>query len=1352
MNRLAAAQCSAIALAALAGTAIPVAVPTAVAQDAASPRQQPNQNRITLPSGRIGYATPNNLLNQRTIAIPGTTTLLVLWDEIGENGAQTPHYLVSRDGRTVAGRPRDTSYEVALKYGTFDPRAGLGLPQVEQLLQAPAESRLYLVQCHVTALPEFQEQIAALGGEIVRHIPHHTMIVRMDGAAAAQVAQLPFVRWTDRYHTAYKLDAALLATVRESLQERAETHYSLEVFERGMNQQQAVAARVRALGGTVENFTADQFRMEASLTPAALIEIARMDEVHFMEPWQGPGGHDMNIVRSISGADFLTAGTLAFDGQGVRGEVFDTEVRTAHENFTFATTLHGGSAGNAANPHGTSVMSIVFGDGNPSANALGLLPAAESRIFYNYINSSQFTAGQPTRLTLNQQLVDPAGAFRAVFQTSSVGNTQTTQYTTISAEVDDYLYLTQLLSCQSQSNTSNQNSRPQAWAKNIVSVGAYYHINTAGRADDTWPQPVGGSCGATGAASIGPSADARIKPDLSFFYDCTFAATNAGNNIYDDFGGTSGATPSVAGCFGLFFQMWHESVWKGRGGASDVFTSRAKMTTAKAALINTAFKYNWLAGGPNASINRNVQGWGMPDLQNLYNERDSTFIVDEEDALPPLGVKNYYVRVQPGEPVLNVTMSYVDRMGTAAAAIHRVNDLSLRVISPTGTSYWGNNGLTAGNTSTSGGVSNTRDTVENVFVASPAAGVWRIQVFGDDIVQDTHPETAAVDADYSIWATGATEVRDQGPWGYTVQSNGNQHLYRVNLSTGDATDLGLLTFNDSEGVCVGPNGDLFAIGGSNNQLWNISLPPGTLVGPTPPRPPNTDAGLEFFNGTMYNLQGASGNSALYRVNPATASAALVGTSTIFADNLAINGLGQGFAIDGIFTDSLYSVNLGNGALTSIGGLGLGNISVQFGSSFSENQTLYAIDSAGGIYTLNTSTGAATRIAKVDINGVDSAGFEGLAIDRTSACRFQDLPAFASTFTGNTRGYFFTSPVNAQICGLRVPNEFGDTVQNIEVVRFNTAPPLFSATTNNFVSLGRYVNMPADDIVHVDIPISAGDIIGVLGTTGTATAHNSYAGASANTFSTSIKGVTVGTKRLGMQFNLNTTPARDLWTENVSPISRVELYYLDGSNEVYIDGDTLATGSSLTTQPLVNQIGTTTFVGEFVTFTSDPELVAAGALGNILDVSAANPTASLRFNFDVESVTCIYGGNIGGITIEARNAANAVVDTFTQADTNTAPAGPVTLAAPGIRSIQWIDTTGGAFAGIDNIRIRATSGCYANCDNSTTPPILNVADFGCFLTKYAAGDSYANCDGSTTAPVLNVADFGCFLTRYAAGCN
>lgn len=54
-------------------------------------------------------------------------------------------------------------------------------------------------------------------------------------------------------------------------------------------------------------------------------------------------------------------------------------------------------------------------------------------------------------------------------------------------------------------------------------------------------------------------------------------------------------------------------------------------------------------------------------------------------------------------------------------------------------------------------------------------------------------------------------------------------------------------------------------------------------------------------------------------------------------------------------------------------------------------------------------------------------------------------------------------------------------------------------------------------------------------------------------------------------------------------------------------------------------------------------------------------------------------------------------------------------------------------------------CYAdcNCDGA-----LNVADFGCFQTRWAFGNTYADCNGDGA---LNVADFGCFLTRFALGC-
>ena len=58
---------------------------------------------------------------------------------------------------------------------------------------------------------------------------------------------------------------------------------------------------------------------------------------------------------------------------------------------------------------------------------------------------------------------------------------------------------------------------------------------------------------------------------------------------------------------------------------------------------------------------------------------------------------------------------------------------------------------------------------------------------------------------------------------------------------------------------------------------------------------------------------------------------------------------------------------------------------------------------------------------------------------------------------------------------------------------------------------------------------------------------------------------------------------------------------------------------------------------------------------------------------------------------------------------------------------------------------APDSCYPDC---TADGALTVADFGCFQTKFVAGDPYADCndDGVST-----VADFGCFQTRFVAGC-
>ena len=68
---------------------------------------------------------------------------------------------------------------------------------------------------------------------------------------------------------------------------------------------------------------------------------------------------------------------------------------------------------------------------------------------------------------------------------------------------------------------------------------------------------------------------------------------------------------------------------------------------------------------------------------------------------------------------MRVTMTYADPAGNPASTLHRINDLTLKVTSPSSVVYWGNNGLLEGNWSAPNGDPNTVDTVERVTGERP---------------------------------------------------------------------------------------------------------------------------------------------------------------------------------------------------------------------------------------------------------------------------------------------------------------------------------------------------------------------------------------------------------------------------------------------------------------------------------------------------------------------------------------------------------------------------------------------------------------------------------------------------------
>ena len=154
-----------------------------------------------------------------------------------------------------------------------------------------------------------------------------------------------------------------------------------------------------------------------------------------------------------------------------------------------------------------------------------------------------------------------------------------------------------------------------------------------------------------------------------------------------------------------------------------------------------------------------------------------------------------------------------------------------------------------------------------------------------------------------------------------------------------------------------------------------------------------------------------------------------------------------------------------------------------------------------------------------------------------------LPNHSSVYTGSARGYWFTAPTNFTIVGLRVPSQAGTGAQYIHVMKCNDPFPVaFTAQSSNFNTLTYISAAPNGVIQNVNINVTMGDVIGIMGTAGTG---NSYA---TGGFNTTINGFPIKLTRFGYQGNINTGPAPMYWGEalnNTGSISRVEMYYTVG---------------------------------------------------------------------------------------------------------------------------------------------------------------------------------------------------------------
>ena len=231
-------------------------------------------------------------------------------------------------------------------------------------------------------------------------------------------------------------------------------------------------------------------------------------------------------------------------------------------------------------------------------------------------------------------------------------------------------------------------------------------------------------------SSRGPCEDNRRKPDViapGTFILSTRSSQIPGNNFgwgayppakdyYMYMGGTSMATPLVAGCAALVRQYLKEK--------HQPSIDEPSAALIKAILIHSAqyIKYRF-AHPDSAPWADNEQGWGRVDLQQVLNPAETTQVlfIDEGNGLKEEENREYPIEITDSSVPLRTTLVYTDYPGEKL-----INNLNLVLHSPSGKDYLGNDFQETGER-------DTVNNVEGVVIKSPEIGIWTVEILAEVI-------------------------------------------------------------------------------------------------------------------------------------------------------------------------------------------------------------------------------------------------------------------------------------------------------------------------------------------------------------------------------------------------------------------------------------------------------------------------------------------------------------------------------------------------------------------------------------------------------------------------------------------
>lgn len=464
----------------------------------------------------------------------------------------------------------------------------------------------------------------------------------------------------------------------------------------------------------------------------AIEALADEDAVQWIEP-PLPALAELNDGnRARVGANVVQAPPIDLDGSGVSVLIYDGGQIGSHPDFGERVTI-GPSDTSIVSSHATHVAGTVGGDGanRPDQQFRGMAPGVEL-ISYGFEQPGGLQAGflfsDPGDLEADYG--EAINSFGADISNDSIGtNTEPNGFDC--AWQGDYGITSALIDAVVRGSLSGgapfrviwsagnerQGSRcdvegfgdyystaPPAGAKNHITVGA---LNSN---DDS----------VTSFTSWGPTDDGRLKPDLSgpgcqSGGDLGVTSTLPGGS-YGVLCGTSMSGPTVTGLGALLIQDFRQQF----PGAPDMRNS-----TLKVLLTHTAADVQ--NPGPDYQT-----GYGSVRIEPAVNFlRSGNFL---EGEVMQSETRFLSVVSRAGDPELRVTLAWDDVPGTPNVDPALVNDLDLVVTSPSGVRHfpWTLDPLDPSAAATRDRGDHVNN-IEQVLVASPEPGAWRVEVLGFDV-------------------------------------------------------------------------------------------------------------------------------------------------------------------------------------------------------------------------------------------------------------------------------------------------------------------------------------------------------------------------------------------------------------------------------------------------------------------------------------------------------------------------------------------------------------------------------------------------------------------------------------------